>query len=793
MKASKNIIIALLCIVLLLPSLNVFASDSKEKTYIYTVGGVNAYPKANAVNVYFSAYGDEFTPSDAYTVYIIKVENGRAVGFSENETQIPDNGFLVVVRGSKLINQIKDLGLKEGDAVIFDEKGSEILFISDDFSPYYENKINYNFFNGTRTADTIVIYDRGSKTNTNMWGYEVVVNADGFVSAVGGNDNIIPEGGYVVSAVGRTRIAELTEAAVLGLKATVDKATKTVTFAFAPECVSGTMKVKYDSFIKETEKAKASYACLDYSALENVRSEMEALCNRGKSDDLSVSLLAKYDFEKLYDKSVCLLIENPAVEGRGIWVRPSDSDTAEKVKANVKRIYDAGFNAICIEMLFNSVTIFPVDTQKYGFSQDPALKGFDVLKAYIDECHRYGIEIFGWMVVYRVSHGSTTYPDLAVTAKHPEWLCKAQSGTTDVGDTKGKFLNPALPEVRQFLLSFYEYIFNTYDLDGFQLDYIRYPFAEGENFGFDDYTLKLYEEKYGASALSKVKNGQLSDEWYSFLGSFVTDFVCQVKELANRIRPDMYLSAAYAPDLRSSYKTHMQQAKIWLEEQKIDIGFPMSYGTAIVPLYASFTVDAAGDDTYSYIGIGDYGAEILNREIVETRQSGAEGFAFFGSSQFFNGTYEKEMKDGILKVPSVSPSYDADVAVSEQANFIIKRLEIAKKINPEGVSPDIEKAIHDACIFLFTGRAHSMDEIKALAEISYTALGTAKGDKTLIEVLKNDIAKMIKIIRLSKDIEKDKYRETHPLPEPYTPKDSLGYCAVESAVKGIENAENQEK
>lgn len=63
---------------------------------------------------------------------------------------------------------------------------------------------NISHFNGPRLADELVIYDTGEKTSTNAYGLEAVV-AKGVITKIGSNDNIIPDGGYVISGHGKGR------------------------------------------------------------------------------------------------------------------------------------------------------------------------------------------------------------------------------------------------------------------------------------------------------------------------------------------------------------------------------------------------------------------------------------------------------------------------------------------------------------------------------------------------------------------------------------------------------------
>ncbi len=75
------------------------------------------------------------------------------------------------------------------------EKKYEITF--DVFNPQSTE------FPGGRGANLFVVYssDFGTRTGTNEWGVEAVVE-NGVIVAVGGNDQVIPQNGYVLSAHG---------------------------------------------------------------------------------------------------------------------------------------------------------------------------------------------------------------------------------------------------------------------------------------------------------------------------------------------------------------------------------------------------------------------------------------------------------------------------------------------------------------------------------------------------------------------------------------------------------------
>jgi hypothetical protein len=377
-----------------------------------------------------------------------------------------------------------------------------------------------------------------------------------------------------------------------------------------------------------------------------------------------------------------------------------------------------------------------------------------------------GIEVYGWMSCYRVSYSSSTNSKLAVSTLKPEWLNVAKSGTTEVGDTKGYFLNPALPEVSEFLLKFYRYILTNYSIDGFQLDYIRYPYAEGEYFGYDEYTRSLFKDKYGTDPKDLTASSSLWNDWCKFRAAFVTGFVKQVSELVKEVRPDIYLSADVAPDFCDVYVKYMQEAEIWLTDGLIDAAFPMAYGTNVVPLYSSFTVQAAGKNAYSYIGLTDYGADIFKREIVETRQAGGDGFAFFSWSQYTDGNYADEVASSVLSVRSLSPSYNASEALAAQAGYMQKRIESIKRINAAALTSEAEEIVTSASeSIVSTLESGTAKDCESNLQTAYDGLYTIDLDETVKTALLADMSKALKIASLSKDAEKNEYYKTHPLPE----------------------------
>lgn len=111
--------------------------------------------------------------------------------------------------------------------------------------------------------------------------------------------------------------------------------------------------------------------------------------------------------------------------------------------------------------------------------------GYDPLQIMLDEAHSRGIELHAWVNPYRVATSEAGFNSLApdnVARKHPDWVVKYD----------GKyFLNPGLPEVRDYLTATVKELVSNYDLDAVHMDDYFYP---GKGFP-DQETFK----KYGTS------------------------------------------------------------------------------------------------------------------------------------------------------------------------------------------------------------------------------------------------------------------------------------------------------
>ena len=207
------------------------------------------------------------------------------------------------------------------------------------------------------------------------------------------------------------------------------------------------------------------------------------------------------------------------------------------------------------------------------------------------------------------------------------------------------------------------------------------------------------------------------------------------------------VSCDIAPNLEESRKTHLQDAKKWLEEGIIEIGYPMAYGTNVVPMYAGYTVDACGENGLAYIGVCDYGADVFAKQILESREEGADGVAFFSYSQYMAGNYSKQIASSLFSTPALSPSYNCKAAAKALIETLSSRLEMMTGLLPEN---EINMLLSEIALISDVLKTDALsqhsEDITELCEMLEKI-----SDKKALSALEYDIKLLEKTVKISRD------------------------------------------
>ena len=219
---------------------------------------------------------------------------------------------------------------------------------------------------------------------------------------------------------------------------------------------------------------------------------------------------------------------------------------------------EAGFNRIVVdvrpvegEALYKS-EILPEMTR---IGETVVERDWDYLQYFVDGAHKRGMKITAGTTMFPV--GSPYHHLGPAFYDKPEFVGRTTLQYTPEGmvdiRTMGKkevaaFLTPAMPENQEYALSFVREIVEKYDIDGYSLDYCRYPNMYGD---FSDFSRKDFEkylghavENWPADIFSfgekqEVVPGKYYREWWSYRAKVISDFVGRTTQTIKSIKEDV--------------------------------------------------------------------------------------------------------------------------------------------------------------------------------------------------------------------------------------------------------------
>lgn len=266
---------------------------------------------------------------------------------------------------------------------------------------------------------------------------------------------------------------------------------------------------------------------------------------------------------------------------------------------------------------------------------------YDPLAYVIEKAHAAGLQVHAWMNVFRVWRGEEQSPDDShVTRRNPEWLTRTRAGKTSGPD--GQFLDPGVPEVKDYVVSLAADLLSKYDLDGLHLDYIRYP---GRDFGYNPTSLARFNAYYGRTG--RPRNDD--PDWCEWRRDQVTQTVRRIYYAVQTAKPSVRLTAAVIPwgdcasvfEKTSPYRLVYQNWAAWLREGIVDACIPMNYKDQRNPeqarQYRNWLHGMArwrsNRQVYTGVMLGD-DVDAAIEQIKLSRQAGLDGVVGFA----FNAT-----------------------------------------------------------------------------------------------------------------------------------------------------------
>lgn len=350
---------------------------------------------------------------------------------------------------------------------------------------------------------------------------------------------------------------------------------------------------------------------------------------------------------------------SPKRETRAVWLTtlanldwPKTYATSEATIAqqkqelvNILNLYAAAnINTVLLQTRVRAATIYPSDIEPWDRcitgteGKDPGY-GYDPLRFAIAECHRRGMEVHAWVAA------------MPVGAKNSLGCRRLkQKGFSIKSFSSGAYLSPSDPKVAPYLGDICAEITRKYDIDGINLDYIRYP---------DGWRRPSY------------KNGDTPDARRANITRIVQNIHDKVKAIKPWVKISCSPIGKYSDLSRYSSKNFnardrvSQDAQMWVRTGLMDQLYPMQYfrDDNYYPFCADWMENASGKDIVTGLGTyfldpreGNWRLDEIVRQMYVSRQLGM-GHAHFRSrflTDNYQGIYYFEQAFNVL--PALTPA-----------------------------------------------------------------------------------------------------------------------------------------
>lgn len=562
------------------------------------------------------------------------------------------------------INAFQPLNLGKNE-VIFKQASTKVDVIDP------SNAASY--FPGGRGANKFVIYtpNYGIHTGTNEFGTEAIVE-ENTVTSLSGADSTIPSNGLVISGHG---IAKnwINQNITVGSKVYVDVFNNKITVYTTSDSYTYEARAKIKEAKSMMDYYKNSIDDYNYNLPASHIQIAENYLKIAENENKNSIILKQYTQEAIDEANMAIKTSVPYIknETKGVWIRPTEKN-ADQIIATLDNLKANGFNSVFLETYFHGKTIFPSQTMnKYGFTvQNEIFEGFDPLDVWIKEAHKRDIKVHIWFQSFYVGNQSPDYNPSSILAVRPDWGNKTKKNanspkaTMSASEHNGYFLDPANPEVHEFLLDLLSEIIDRYKPDGINLDYIRYPNATAGNdmnaWGFTEYARNDFKNQYGKDPIELTTSDVQWYDWNQYRRNNVTNFVKQVGELGKE--KNVYISAVVFPDRASALASKQQDWRTWSVNNYIN-GFTPLFLTYDSKMLASMMNDVMNvkspqTDLYAGLFVTFMGGapEDLIRQIYETRKMNANGVILFDyahttpvyTSTLMASAFKENIKDKTL-------------------------------------------------------------------------------------------------------------------------------------------------
>ncbi len=249
-------------------------------------------------------------------------------------------------------------------------------------------------------------------------------------------------------------------------------------------------------------------------------------------------------------------------ELRGTWLARNSLSSKEALAQAMDSLAKNNFNVVYVNAwsrgypLWNSEVFF----QETGLRIDPEFINRDILAEAVAEAHRLGLHVEAWFEYGFVGGWTGNQPPGVkgpIFQAHPNWVAKKIDGT-ELDASNFYWMIQTHRDVQNFLIAMAVEVVRNYDIDGIELDRIRYSSLE---YGYDYYTDSLYRSEHNGNP--PPLNYQ-DASWLRWRADKLNEFAQRIKDSIKAANP--FINVSNAPSLYSSnsYTSYQNFAQDWV-------------------------------------------------------------------------------------------------------------------------------------------------------------------------------------------------------------------------------------
>lgn len=387
----------------------------------------------------------------------------------------------------------------------------------------------------------------------------------------------------------------------------------------------------------------------------------------------------EYTITKKASEIQMKIVESKPVQLRGFWL-DNGTFAALKDRSGVQRLLDtakkANFNVIFPETFYKGTAVIP-DNEL--FKQDPQFENWeeDPLKVLIEEAEKRNIEVHPWVWVF---NENTSGRPGRILSEHPEWANRDKEGNI-VTYHNSSWLSPAREDVKEFLQKRYSYLVENYDIQGINLDYIRFPEEYRGSFGYDKSTAGRFKEKYGIDPFTINSSSSEFALWNKYREGLITEMVEETSKRLKEIDPELIISADVIPGRDEARYRALQNWSLWLEQGYLDFVIPMTYTENLFSELSRWIKEdrqVINSPLYPGISVFKLTPDQLLEQVEEVNSINPNGASLFAAAHLTINDYHS-LAQGIYSEKALLPYRNKTSALKAIQQLILKRLNLIKK------------------------------------------------------------------------------------------------------------------